>query len=67
MLKVGDKILILEDHHNCARVFEGDILEVQAAFDWGFQTDTPRLKYPMSWDFAYEEEGTGWEKWEETK
>lgn len=67
MLKVGDKILILEDRHNCARVLTGDILEVTKEFGWGFQTNSPRMKYDMGWDFAYEDEGTGWEKWEEAK
>jgi hypothetical protein len=64
-LKVGDKIEILEDWHSYARVFAGDILEVKKEFGWGFQTNSPRLKYDMGWDFSYEDEGTGWERYEE--
>ncbi|MFE8916839.1 hypothetical protein [Streptomyces globisporus] len=67
VLKVGDKILILEDGHNCARVYTGDILEVTKESGWGFQTNAPRMKYDMGWDFSYEDEGTGWEKYEGEK
>jgi hypothetical protein len=64
-LKVGDKILILEDHHNMARVFVGDILEVTKAEEWYFQTEAPRIEsFTTNWDFNYEGEGTGWERYE---
>lgn len=65
-LNVGDKIRILEDGHNGARVFEGDVLEVTTAEEWYFQTEAPRLRNIKSvWDFSYEDEFSGWEKVEE--
>lgn len=67
MLKVGDKIQILEDHHKCARVFAGDILEVTKESDRVFQTNAPRLKHDGGWVFSHEDEGIGWEKWEAKK
>jgi len=68
MLKVGDKIRILENGHNAARVFEGDVLEVTAIHeDRGFfETEAPRLEYTEgTWWFHFEDESTGWEKVEE--
>ena len=62
-LKVGDKIRILEDGHNYARVLEGDVLEVVDVDDSGFKTEAPRLKYITGmWGFDFESEFTGWEK-----
>lgn len=65
-LNVGDKILILEDRHNCARVFKGDVLEVVDVDDSGFETEAPRLVHITgTWMFDFESEGSGWEKYEE--
>lgn len=67
-LKPGDKIRILENGHNTALVFEGDVLEVIAIHgDRGsFETEAPRLEYTEgTWWFDFEDEGTGWEKAEE--
>jgi len=69
-LKVGDKIRILEDWHNSARVYVGDILRVTEVQEgWRvFLTEAPRLKYlNTEWNFQYEDEGTGWEKYEGEK
>lgn len=64
-LKAGDKIRILEEGHNMTRVFEGDILEVTKAEDWYFQTEAPLIKtFETHWNFNYEDEGTGWERYE---
>jgi hypothetical protein len=64
-LEVGDRIQILEDRHNSARVISGDILEVTTVYKDSFMTNSPRLKYEVGWVFSYEDEGTGWEKVED--
>lgn len=65
-LEVGDKIRILEDRLQSARVFKGDILEVVEVNYSGFATEAPRLeRIPGMWLFDFEYEGTGWEKYEE--
>ncbi|MEU0952836.1 hypothetical protein ABZ353_10910 [Streptomyces niveus] len=63
-LEVGDKIQILEDLHNSARVFVGDVLEVTRVYPDFFMTNSPRLRYDVGWDFNFEDEGAGWEKYE---
>ncbi|MEU0158984.1 hypothetical protein ABZ154_09110 [Streptomyces sp. NPDC006261] len=70
MLKVGDKIRILEQDHNDADVDSGEILRVSAiAGEDGcfgaLQEHEADDEFP--WEFHLLEEGTGWEKWEETK
>jgi len=67
-LKVGDKILILEDHLMGATVFAGDILEVVKTYEDCFHTEAPSLVYMGGvWCFVYGDEGTGWEKYEGEK
>ncbi|MET9816914.1 hypothetical protein [Streptomyces sp. NPDC006355] len=56
-LKVGDKIRILEDRHECAMVEAGDILTVGWVCGNEFNAD--------HWYFGMENEGTGWERYEE--
>lgn len=66
-LKPGDKIRILEDGHAEALVFKGDVLTVLTVGDQFFETEAPLLEYfeDPTWEFAFEDEGTGWEKAEE--
>jgi len=66
-LKVGDKIRILEDRHEGARVFKGDVLEVTEIVNKStFATDAPRLeRIEGDWWFGFDAEGIGWEKYEE--
>lgn len=67
-LKVGDKIRILEDEHNCALVEKGDVLEVIEVTESFFETEAPRISWSeASWSFQHEDEGTGWEKYEGEK
>lgn len=67
-LEVGDKIRILVDWHNGARVFAGDVLEVTRAEEWYFQTEAPRIEtFKTNWDFNYDDEFSGWERYEESE
>jgi hypothetical protein len=56
-LKVGDKVRILQDLYNCAKLFSGDVMEVDYADDEYFTVDR--------WFCEYMDEGTGWEKVED--
>ncbi|MEU5166833.1 hypothetical protein [Streptomyces mutomycini] len=65
MLKVGDKIRILEQDHNDAEVDYGEILRVSSVDEeWGsfgaLQEHEADGDYP--WEFHLLDEGTGWEK-----
>lgn len=64
-LRVGDKIRILEDRHHGARVVKGDVLKVEKVHEDFFETEAPRLVHIKdTWQFEYEDEGSGWEKFE---
>ncbi|MFE5159117.1 hypothetical protein ACFRNT_11395 [Streptomyces sp. NPDC056697] len=62
-LAVGDRIRILENVHNGAKVFAGDVLGVEYVGGDVFQTPAARLGTPgLQWTFEMEDEGTGWER-----
>lgn len=66
-LKVGDKIRILEEGLESARVVKGDVLEVLGVYnEYTFVTEAPRItSHEAYWWFGFENEGTGWELYEE--
>lgn len=64
-LKVGDKIRILKNRLDMARVFSGDVLVIiEILNEDEFATDAPRLGAGLDFWFGFEDEGTGWEKCE---
>jgi hypothetical protein len=56
-LKLGDKILILEEQYNCAGVKCGDVLEVSSVY--------PDCLRAGGWWIELEDEGTGWERYDD--
>lgn len=61
-LAIGDKIRILVDDHQGARVLAGDVLTVNSVHGDKFSTNAPRSTFSLRWNFYLHTEGTGWER-----
>ncbi len=63
-LDAGDRIRILQDNHDYARVLAGDILAVTSRVSPSgrFTTNSPRLLHNAGWTFELANEGIGWER-----
>ncbi|WP_458085785.1 phiSA1p31-related protein [Streptomyces malaysiensis] len=62
-LAAGDKIRILAEGHQGAKVYVGDVLTVKSVHGTWFRTNAPRMGTPgCVWSFEMQSEGTGWER-----
>ena len=65
-LAKGDKIRILANRYEGAKVLTGDVLTVQATDEdddgQTFTTNAPRSSFSHEWYFSHSGEGTGWER-----